>query len=189
MSGDHSDGEAIAQNGDGEPTGSNDPWLVVLCGLPGVGKSTVGALVAERLGARRLRTDVVRKELYDDPQYTDEEMASVYRELLDRSRQTVEAGESVVLDGTFAERGRRRTVREIAAEATAEFRLLEVVCERSVAEERIADREGDMSDADVAVYRKFREEFHPIEMYHVAIDNSGTEEETREQVARTIPES
>jgi hypothetical protein len=189
MSGDHSDGEATAQNGDGEPAGGDEPWLVVLCGLPGVGKSTVGAVVAERLGVRRLRTDVVRKELYDDPQYTDEEIANVYRELLDRTRQTVEAGESVVLDGTFAERDHRRTVRAIAEEAGARFRLLEVVCERSVAERRIADREGGMSDADVEVYHQFREEFHPIEMYHVAIDNSGTEQETREQVARTFPDT
>ncbi|QSG02973.1 AAA family ATPase [Natranaeroarchaeum sulfidigenes] len=172
-----------------EPDDTDQPWLVVLCGLPGVGKSTVAEFVAERIDARRLRTDVVRKELYDDPQYTDEEIASVYRELFERTETAVKRGESIVLDGTFAERKRRRAVREIAAESEAAFRLLEVVCERSVAEERIADRGEGMSDADVEVYRQFREEFHPIEMYHVAIDNSGSAAATREQVARTFPES
>lgn len=190
MTGDHGDTDRRDQPSTTErvdATKTTDPRLVVLCGLPGVGKSTVAEFVAERLGAKRLRTDVVRKELYDDPQYTDEEIERVYRELFDRTESALEAGESVVLDGTFADRERRRAVREIAMGAGAEFRLLEVVCERPVAEARIADRGDGMSDADVEVYREFRDEFHPIEMYHVAIDNSGSTAETREQVARTFP--
>ena len=42
------------------------PTLVVVCGLPGVGKSTVAGVVSDRLEASRLRTDVVRKELFDE---------------------------------------------------------------------------------------------------------------------------
>ena len=61
--------------------GEEDQWLVALCGLPGVGKSTVAGYVTEQLDAVRLRTDVVRKELFDEPQYTAEETESVYREL------------------------------------------------------------------------------------------------------------
>ena len=37
--------------------------LVVVCGPPGVGKTTVAGMIAERLGAARLRTDVVREHL------------------------------------------------------------------------------------------------------------------------------
>lgn len=166
----------------------DQPWLVVLCGLPGVGKSTVAAAVSERLEAPRLRTDAVRKELYDDPQYTDEEMASVYCELFERTEATIEKGESAVLDGTFARRERRHAIRDVADVAGSQFRLLEVVCERSVAEARIAARGEGPSDADVAVYRQFRETFDPIEQYHVVIDNSGTESATRAQVDRVFPD-
>lgn len=189
MTGDHGDIDrrdqpVITERADATKT--TEPWLVVLCGLPGVGKSTVAEFVAKRLGAKRLRTDVIRKELYDDPQYTDREIERVYRELFDRTESALKAGDPIVLDGTFAKRGRRRTAKAIATGVGAGFRLLEVVCERPVAEARIADRRDGMSDADIEVYREFREEFHPIEMYHVAIDNSGSQAETREQVARTF---
>ena len=43
---------------------------VVVRGLPGVGKSTVAGTVSDRLEACRLRTDVVNKELFDDPAHT-----------------------------------------------------------------------------------------------------------------------
>jgi hypothetical protein len=52
--------------------------LVVVCGLPGVGKTTVAGMVADRFGAETLRTDVVREELIAEPTYTDEERDAVY---------------------------------------------------------------------------------------------------------------
>src|SRR6056297_1413041 len=77
------------------------PQLVVVCGLPGVGKTTVAEDIAERLDGRLLRTDVIRKEILPDPDYTEEEARMVYREMFDRAREEVEDGGSVVLDGTF----------------------------------------------------------------------------------------
>lgn len=156
-------------------------WLVALSGLPGVGKSTVAGYVTERLDATRLRTDVVRKELFDDPEYTESETEAVYRELSDRAGECLAAGGSVVLDATFAETQYRTPVRELAESYGATFHLLRVVCEQSVAERRIAGRD-DVSDADIPVYRRFREEFEPIESDHAVIDNSGSKAETRAQV-------
>lgn len=161
--------------------GSGSVTLVAVCGLPGVGKSTVARQVAERVGAEVLRTDVVRKELFEDPGYTDEETAAVYDELLARAADRLAAGESVVLDATFKTRARREEVRDLAERFDAEFRLVHVVCEESVVRRRIAGREG-VSDADFEVHRRFRERFAPVEMDHVAVDNSGTEAETRRQV-------
>ena len=155
--------------------------LVAVCGLPGVGKSTVAWQVAERLGAELLRSDVVRKELFEDPGYTDAETAAVYDELLARAADRLDAGESVVLDATFKTRARRTEVRDLAERLDAECRLVHVVCEESVVERRIADREG-VSDADFEVHREFRERFEPLETDHVAVDNSGSEAETRRQV-------
>lgn len=185
MAGDPRDAEASPRTC--ETSDPDEPWLVVLCGLPGVGKSTVAAFVTERLAANRIRTDAVRKGLFEDPQYTDKESETVYGELYDRTRESLGRGESVVLDATFADRRRRHEARSIADDLGTNFRLLEVVCDRAVAEERIAERD-DISDADVEVYRHFREEFHPIEMHHVPIDNSGTKAETRAQVERVFSE-
>jgi predicted kinase len=154
--------------------------LVVVCGLPGVGKSTVSRAIADRLDAAVLRTDVVRKELFEEPAYTAEETAAVYDELLSRARERLYAG-PVVLDGTFEGRDRRADARDLAASTGASFRLVRVDCDEAVVEERIAERDG-VSDADLDVHRRFRDRFDPVEMDHLVVDNSGTEAATRRRI-------
>jgi predicted kinase len=178
----------VSGDRENDPAGSggqpiDDQWLVALCGLPGVGKSTVAGYITDRLDATRLRTDAVRKELFPDPDYTDAETDTVYRELCDRAGGRLEDGESVVLDATFAERTHRRLARGLASEHGVPFRLVRVVCDREIAERRIADRE-DISDADVEVYRRFRDEFDAVESDHVTVDNSDSKADTRAQVER-----
>lgn len=166
---------------DRESDGSQ--WLVALCGLPGVGKSTVAGSVTEQLDAVRLRTDAVRKELFDEPAYTDAETDAVYEELCDRAAEQLSSGKSVVLDATFADAEHRRKARDVASRHGVAFRLIEVVCEQPVAEERIATRD-DISDADVDVYRQFQSAFDPVEEEHTVVDNSGSKAETCRQVER-----
>jgi len=163
--------------------GADDQWLVALCGLPGVGKSTVADSIIERLEAVRLRTDVVRKELFEEPQYTAAENEAVYRELCERAGTHLEGGESVVLDATFADGADRERARDLASEYGVAFRLVEVVCDQSVVERRIAARDG-VSDADVSVYHEIKEQFDPIDGEHPVIDNSGSKTETCEQIDR-----
>jgi len=155
--------------------------LVVVCGLPGVGKSTVAERVAERVDGERLRTDVVRKELFEEPSYTDAETAAVYAALLDRARERVASGASVVLDATFADAQLRADARGVGESDAGSFTLVEVVCEESVVKRRIERRDG-ISDADFEVHLQFKREFDEIDADHVVIDNAGTEAETLAQV-------
>jgi predicted kinase len=161
--------------------GDGSQWLVALCGLPGVGKSTVAGHVTEYLGAVRLRTDAVRTELFESPDYTEAETDAVYEELRGRAAEHLSSGESVALDATFADAEHRQDVRRLAAHHGAAFRLIEVVCEQSVAEQRIATRDG-ISDAGVDVYRRFRSEFDPVECEHAVVDNSGSKADTHRQI-------
>lgn len=162
--------------------------LVVVCGPPGTGKTTVARMVADRLGAARLRTDVVRKDLVDDPSYDDEETDRTYATLLDRARERLESGDDVVLDGTFRERRFRERARETARDAAAAFTLVRVTCDEPVVRERIRTREGDASDADVAVREQLREAFEPVEGDHAVVDNSGSLDRTRRRVAELFAE-
>mgnify|MGYP007116970416 CR=1 FL=1 len=50
---------------------------------------------------------------------------------------------------------------------------------------RLARHPG-LSDADVAVYREYRDRFEPIRLPHATVDNSGTAAETRSQVAALL---
>lgn len=170
-------GDADSEDG----SDSRAATLVVVCGLPGVGKSTVARAVAGRLDADMLRTDVVRKELFEDPGYTDEETTAVYDELLARTEDRLRAGRPVVLDATFKGRARREEAKELADAVGSRFRLVYVDCAEHVVEQRIADRDG-VSDADFEIHRQFRERFEPVEMEHLVVDNAGSESETRRQV-------
>ena len=160
--------------------------LVVVCGLPGVGKTTVAGMVADRLGVEPLRTDVVREELFPEPTYTDEERRAVYEALFDRARPRLDRGEDVVLDGTFAAATHRDRARGLAAAAGVDHRLVRVTCEESVVRERIADRTDDASDADFGVYRTFERAFDPVTGEHATVDNSGERDAVRRQVAALL---
>ena len=146
--------------------------LVVVCGLPGTGKTTVAREITERLDARLLRTDVVRKDLFDDPAYTEAETEAVYAELFDRATAAL-ADESVVLDATFRTEAFRTGAREAARSVDAAFRLVSVECADEVVRERIHARSDDASDADVAVYEQFRETYDPVQDADLVVDNSG----------------
>ena len=157
--------------------------VVVVCGLPGVGKTTVSRAIADALDGVVLRTDVVRQEIVENPVYTAAEKERVYDELFERAREHLTDGRTVVLDGTYRKRVYRDRARSIAAALDTGFEVVNVRCDESVVERRIAEREGDASEADFAVYEQYRDSFEPFVGDHLTIDNSGDLETTRRQVA------
>lgn len=160
--------------------------LVVVCGVPGVGKTSVADYVVEEIDGTLLRTDVVRKDLFDDPDYTDEEALAVYDELLARAETVVDRGDVPVLDGTFYARPFRERAQAAAERAGVEPRFIKVECEPTVARERIREREGDESDATVRVHDMFREEFEPLTVPHHSVDNTGALSTTHRQVDEAL---
>jgi len=167
---------------DGAGTGDAEAGaLAVVCGLPGVGKTTVAERIAAHVDGEILRTDVIRKELFADPDYSDAETEAVYAELIDRARERAADGDAVVLDATFADARFRADVREMGERVADSFDLVAVECDESVVERRIERRDG-VSDADFDVYLHFKDVFDRIETDHVTVDNSGDEAETFAQV-------
>lgn len=144
--------------------------LVIVCGLPGVGKSTFARWLADDLGAVHIRTDVVRKELYDEPTYASEETARVYDELLTRASRLLEEGEAVVLDGTYRKQKNRYQVKEIAASHNVPCWFYKVECDQDVVQQRLAERTDDPSDADFEIHKRLT--FDQLERPHVVVDNT-----------------
>lgn len=160
---------------------------MVVCGLPGTGKTTVSGHAAETLDAELLRTDVVRTDLFPEPDYTPAEVAAVYDALLDRAGAALRDGDSVVLDGTFKNHARRAAARQLADSVGVRFELVKVECTEAVVRDRIRARSGDESDADFAIHQQFREEFDPIPGNdHGIIDNSGDRDATRSQLVALL---
>lgn len=160
--------------------------LVIVCGLPGTGKTTVAQDVADRLDAVLLRTDVVRKEVFDRVVYTEEQMDATYREMFSRAEKLLRRGKPVVLDATFRKKDSRKLAQDLAQKLDVKFGLLKVECSDEVVRERIEARQDDESDADFETYRQFQKEVEPFELDHVRIDNSGELQQTREQVTEFL---
>jgi predicted kinase len=152
--------------------------LAVVCGPPGTGKTTIAEWIARNRDARLIRTDVVRGDVVDDPEYTEDERKRVYESVFRRIQTGLEDRSSVVADGTFDRREYRERARHITADAGVPFELVRVTCDPETVERRIERRENDESDATVENYHEIRDGFDPVTDPHLRIDNSGSREAT-----------
>lgn len=91
----------------------------MLVGLPGAGKSTLAAAVAERLpGARVIDKDRVRHVLFHPCDYTSAERDVVFAAMLDAARYHLGRDRTVVFDGlTFSRRSQVAAAEAVAGEA------------------------------------------------------------------------
>lgn len=139
--------------------------LVVVGGLPGTGKSTVSAALAEEIDATVLRSDVVRKEItgagpgpaaapFGEGIYATDFTTATYVELLRRAEVALGRGQSVVLDASWANGRWRAKAAEVARRTSS--RHVELCCEASasVTQRRLGERAArgaDPSDADARI--------------------------------------
>lgn len=155
------------------------PRLVMTSGVSGSGKSTVALLLAESLGAVRIRSDVERKRLHGlapnerpaDPAllYNPRATANTYERLIDTARAALEGGMSAVVDAAFLRRAERDAVRALGRERQVECTVVECTAPNEVLAARIAHRQAhqsDPSDADagvLALQMRVREPLAPDE--------------------------
>ncbi|SRR6266404_1105013 len=145
--------------------------LILVCGLQGAGKTTVAKKIATSLPALILRTDVIRKQMFEAPQYTELEMQKVYDEMFLRARRLLHKKRTVVLDATFLKELNRHQAKELAEEAGSDFMVVLVQCDDEQAiRKRIRER-TDQSDATHDV--RLTSRFEPIVGAYVIVNNCG----------------
>nr|WP_225311401.1 bifunctional aminoglycoside phosphotransferase/ATP-binding protein [Microbispora cellulosiformans] len=137
--------------------------LVLVGGLPGTGKSTLAAAVADRLGCTLLTSDRLRKELagispyqpaaapFGEGIYRAESTERTYAELLSRAERLLGLGEPVVVDASWTDAAHRDAAACVARRTSAHLTALRCVAPPEVTAERLARRVGGISDADQAI--------------------------------------
>jgi hypothetical protein len=164
------------------------PIVLAIGGLPGSGKSTVARALAPELGnapgALVLRSDEIRKRQHGVapeqrlPQsaYSDTASQAVFAELAERVRETAAGGHAVIADATFIDPRDRALVQSAAAAAGVPFVGLWLEAPLPVLEQRIGSRQGDASDATLAVLRGAAES-HPHAGDWISVDVSGSSDD------------
>ncbi len=142
------------------------PRLVAVGGLSGVGKSALAGALAPEIGrapgALWLRSDAERKVMFGVDEtvrlpasaYANNVTRDVYERLIAKARTALEAGQSVLLDATFAAAAERSAGAAAAAQVGVSFAGLFLDAPLATRLERIGSRQADASDADAMVARR-----------------------------------
>lgn len=160
------------------------PRLVAIGGLSGTGKSTLAQALAPECGrfpgARILRSDAIRKRLHGATletglpatAYDPDTSRRVYAILRDEARAALGAGQAVIADATFLEPQEREGIAACADAAKVPFLGLWLEAPVTILEKRLAQRERDISDADVGVLRlQLRRDLGAIDWHRLPADN------------------
>ena len=144
------------------------PALILMMGLPGVGKSHCARLLCGRLGAAHVASDELRSRLFIAASYADEENRAVFAAATALVDALLGEGHRVVVDATnLVAKNRAGTV------AAARRRGIPVTYVRITASDedargRLASRRAaraplDHSEADEPIYERMRaQQFEPL---------------------------
>ena len=143
------------------------PCLVLIAGLPGSGKSTLGRALAETAGFTVIRSDEIRKELADaragaalpthafgDGLYTPAWNERTYLECLRRAEVLLFEGRRVLIDASLREDVRRCLFLDAARRWGITACLILCKADPTTIRERLDLRRDDESDADWAIYQE-----------------------------------
>jgi predicted kinase len=160
---------------------TGQPVLVMMCGLPGTGKSTLARRLAEQLPAVIVESDRVRQEIFSPPVYTADESQHVHRICHVLMGWYLRHYYHVVYDATNLYEYHRRLAYGLAARNGARLVVAEVIASEDVIRERLSPRRRkesvtsvatDYSDAGWEVYLRMRRRAEPIQHDHLSIDTS-----------------
>lgn len=148
---------------------SHAPQLILMHGFSGSGKSTVARVLAARLPAIHIRSDVERKRLFGlSPLaqsqsavsagiYTADASRRTCDRLLELARALLQAGWPVIVDATFLSRDWRAPFIALANELSLRWRIVDCIATPDTLRARVAARKAsgqDAAEADLDVLEK-----------------------------------
>lgn len=160
--------------------------LVVVCGLPGVGKTTFAKKLAPLIDSAVLSSDKIRKELIASPTYEKEERKLIYDVMILLAKYLHDSGTDCILDATFNKEDSRIEVKKKVGLSDKQFFVIECSCPENVIISRLKERKNDYSDADIEIYQKMKKIYEPVKGRHITIDTTLDPEKNAKLVAQKL---
>ena len=162
------------------------PALLAIGGASGTGKSTIAYGIAPLaggvLGARVLRSDVIRKRLagiapemrLPAESYTPAASERVYEAMLEEAAQLLKAGQGVILDAVFGKPTGREAVAALASTCAVPFKAAWLEAGPDIRRQRVEGRARDASDATSAILdAQLREIERPTDWTSIDVAGAG----------------
>jgi hypothetical protein len=146
--------------------------IVVICGLPGTGKTTIAKKMAPFINAIVLSTDKIRKELIPNPTYQKDERALIFDVMILLAKYLKTVDKNCILDATFNKEYSRNQVKRDLRISNEQFFIVECTCPEKIILSRLENRKDDYSDAGVLVYQNMKKIYEPVKAKHITIDTS-----------------
>jgi predicted kinase len=144
----------------------NAPYLIIMRGLSGSGKSYLARQLAKILPATHLNSDIIRKAIagyaplsrtkanIGEGIYTPQMSYETYQSLLDQAESILKTGASVIVDATFLHPKSLAKQQKLAQDLAVSFLIIDIQVSIACLRRRVAKRfaqGNDPSEADVAV--------------------------------------
>lgn len=152
------------------------PTLIIMSGLIGTGKTMVATRLSEAIGAKIIRSDVVRKKLAGVPLdehryeefgkglYTEDFSEKTYAALHKEALEPLKAGRPVILDASYKSKAERERAAAVSREPGARFFIIECLCDEKTVKSRLTERmeKKEVSDGRWEIYEAQKKAFEEI---------------------------
>ncbi len=160
--------------------------IMIICGLPGVGKSTLANKIAPRINAVILSSDKIRKEIFQNPTYSVFERKLVYDIMIVIAKYLNDVRVRCILDATFNREESRVAIKERLGLDDRDFQIIECTCPENIAISRLESRKNGYSDATSEIYYKMKKIYESVSLPHITIDTTIPIETNIEKVLKYI---
>ncbi len=170
------------------------PMLVLVCGLPGAGKSYFSRKLLQKVPLAYIQSDVMRKTLFPIPDYSEQESSGLFQALHLLIRRLLQRRIPVLFDATSLNERHRAPLYHIADELGVKLFIVFTTAPRSVIKARLDHRykgslEAGRSDAGWDVYLKMVPRVQLPRRAHMVVDTSQDIQPAMEKLAEEIQEA
>jgi len=153
-----------------------EPFLLMVTGLTGSGKSLLAGELSERTGAVTINSDIVRKSIaaksgrhylpYGEGIYSATMTAKTYTKMAREAERLLVQDRGVILDATFVRRARREPIVRLAKKHQVPLFVIHCSAPEELTQARLVRREAvgeSVSDGRWEIYLQQKEAFEPMD--------------------------